>query len=211
MDRKMRKWSSLLIGWIFFSLLAGCATHQAKRDMIVLLPDPDGKVGTITVTTNGGSQVVDKPGYAIEIEDLNKAPIPPKTVTETEINQVFGSALSALPDPSNRFLLFILYFEYDTTKLTHGSKDLLPEVLRTIKNRKPNEVYVVGHTDLVGTEAYNTELSSKRARYVRDLFVSYGIKPGTFFVSYYGKSRPLVPTKNDVPEPRNRRVEVLVR
>ena len=179
--------------------------------MIVLLPDPDGKVGTITVTTNGGSLVVDKPGYAVEIEDLNKAPISPKPVTENEINQVFGSALSALPDPSNRFLLFILYFEHNTTKLTHGSKDLLPEVLRTIKNRKSNEVYVVGHTDLVGTEAYNTELSSKRARYVRDLFVSNGIKPGTFFVSYYGKSRPLVHTKNEVPEPRNRRVEVLVR
>jgi len=218
----MKKWNTLLIGWIFFSLFTGCATHhgadvpshtlsQAKRDLIVLLPDPDGKVGTITVTTNGGSQVVDKPGYAIEIEDFNKTPIAPKPLNENEIKEVFGSALSAQPDPSNRFLLFILYFEHDTTKLTHGSKDLLPEVLRTIKNRKSNEVYVVGHTDLVGTEAYNIELSSKRARHVRDLLVSNGIKPGTFFVSYYGKSRPLVPTQNDVPEPRNRRVEVLVR
>ncbi len=197
--------------WIFFLFFTGCATHQVKRDMIVLLPDPDGKVGTITVTTNGGSQVVDKPGYAIEIEDLNKAPITPKPVTENEINEVFGAALSAQPDPSNRFLLFILYFEHDTIKLTHESKDLFAEFLRTIKSRKPNEVYVVGHTDLVGTEAYNVELSSKRARYVRDLLVSNGIKPGTFFVSYYGKSRPLVPTKNEVPEPRNRRVEVIIR
>lgn len=207
----MKKWSTLLIGWIFFLFLTGCATHQAKRDMIVLLPDPDGKVGTITVTTNGGSQVVDKPGYAIEIEDLNKAPIAPKAVSENEINEVFGPALSAQPDPSNRFLLFILYFEHDTTKLTHESKDLFPEFLRTIKNRKPNEVYVVGHTDMVGTEAYNIELSSKRAKYVRNLLVSNGVKPGTFFVSYYGKSRPLVPTKNEMPEPRNRRVEVIIR
>ena len=218
----MKKWTILLIGLIFFSFLAGCATlrgpdvpshtlPEPKRDLFVLLPDPDGKVGTITVTTNGGSQVVDKAGYAIEIEDFNKTPIAPKALNETEINEVFESALLAQPDSSNRFLLFILYFEHDTTKLTHGSKDLLPEVLRTIKNRKPIEVYVVGHTDLVGTEAYNVELSSKRAGYVRDLLVSNGIKPGTFFVSYYGKSRPLVPTQNDVPEPRNRRVEVLVR
>ncbi len=207
----MKKWSSLLIGWIFFSFLTGCATHQAKRDLIVLLPDPDGKVGTITVTTNGGSQIVDKPGYATEIEDLNKAPIAPKPLNEREINEVFGPALSAQPDPSNRFLLFILYFEHDTTKLTHESKDLLPEILKNIKNRKSNEVYVVGHTDLVGTEAYNIELSSKRARHVRDLLVSSGIKPGVLFVSYYGKSRPLVLTQNQVPEPRNRRVEVLVR
>lgn len=207
----MKKWSILLVALICLSFLAGCATHQAKRDMIVLLPDPDGKVGTITVTTNGGSQVVDKPGYAIEIEDLNKTPNAPAPVNENEINQIFGAALSAQPDPSNRFLLFILYFEHDTTKLTHESKDLFPDFLKTIKNRKPNEVYVVGHTDLVGTEAYNTELSSKRAKYVRDLLVSNGVKPGTFFVSYYGKSRPLVPTKNEVPEPRNRRVEVIIR
>ena len=207
----MKKLSTLLIGGIFFSLLTGCATHQAKRDLIVLLPDPDGKVGTITVTTNGGCQVVDKPGYATEIEDLNKAPNAPKPVNENEINEVFGPALSAQPDPSNRFLLFILYFEHDTTKLMHESKGLLPEILKNIKNRKSDEVYVVGHTDLVGTEAYNIELSSKRARHVRDLLVSNGIKPGALFVSYYGKSRPLVLTKNEVPEPRNRRVEVLVR
>jgi len=179
--------------------------------MIVLLPDPDGKVGTITVTTNGGSQVVDKAGYVIEIEEINKAPDAPKPVNENEMNEVFRAALSAQPDSSNRFLLFILYFEHDTTKFTHESKGLFPEFLKTIKNRKPNEVYVVGHTDMVGTEAYNIELSSKRARYVKDLLVSNGIKPGTFFVSYYGKSRPLVPTKNDVPEPRNRRVEVIIR
>jgi len=210
-DREMKKPSTFLIGLVFFSLLTGCARHQAKRDMIVLLPDPDGKVGTITVTTNGGSQVVDKAGYVIEIEEINKAPAAPKPVNENEMNEVFRAALSAQPDSSNRFLLFILYFEHDTTKFTHESKGLFPEFLKTIKNRKPNEVYVVGHTDMVGTEAYNIKLSSKRARYVKDLLVSNGIKPGTFFVSYYGKSRPVVPTKNDVPEPRNRRVEVIIR
>ncbi len=199
------------MGCIFFSLLAGCATHQAKRDMIVLLPDPDGKVGTITVTTKGGSQVVDKPGYATEIEEPGKAPIAPKPLKENEINEVFGAALSAQPDPSDRFVLFILYFEHDTAKLTLESKGLLPEILNTIRSRKSNEVYVVGHTDLVGTEAYNIELSSKRARHVRDQLVSNGVKSGTLFVSYYGKARPLVPTQNGVPEPRNRRVEVIVR
>ncbi len=218
----MKKWSTLLIGLIFISFLIGCATPrgpdvpsqtppQAKRDLIVLLPDPDGKVGIITVTTNGGTQVVDKSGYAIEIENLNRAPIAPKLLNENEINQVFGDALSAQPDPSNRFLHFILYFEHDTTKLTNESKGLFPEILKNIKNRKSTEVYVVGHTDLVGTEAYNMELSSKRARYVRDLLASNGIRPGALFVSYYGKSRPLVATRNEISEPRNRRVEVLVR
>jgi outer membrane protein OmpA-like peptidoglycan-associated protein len=111
----------------------------------------------------------------------------------------------------SRFILFILYFEHDATQLTYESKDSLADVLKTIKYRKPSEVYIVGHTDLVGKEEYNLALSSKRANYVRDLLVSNGIKPNSLFVTFYGKSRPLVPTLDEVPEPRNRRVEVIVR
>ena len=207
----MRPWRKGLFVLIFFCFLVGCGTHRAKRDQIVLLPDPDGKVGVITVTTQGGSQILDKPGYAIEVTDPNKPPTAPQPVNEKEITEVFGPALSAQPDPVSRFILFILYFEHDATKLAYESKDSLTGVLKTIKNRKPNEVYIVGHTDLVGKEGYNIELSSRRAHYVRDLLVSNGIKPNSLFVTFYGKSRPLVPTKDEVPEPRNRRVEVIVR
>ena len=207
----MKQWGSVLVVCIFFYLLTGCGAHRAKRDLIVLLPDPDGKGGAITVTTKGGSQILDKPGYATEVEDVNKPPLTPRPVNENEIKDVFGPALLAQPDPTGRFISFILYFEHDTTKLTQESKNLLSEVLKTIKNRKSNEVYVVGHTDLVGTEAYNIELSSRRAKHLRDLLVSSGIKSSALFVSFYGKARPLVPTKDEIPEPRNRRVEVIVR
>jgi len=207
----MRPWKKFLFVWIFLFLLSGCGAHRAKRDLIVLLPDADGKGGVVTVTTQGGSQILDKPGYAVEIEDFNQPPITPQPVVEKEITDIFGPTLSMLPDPASRLILIILYFEPDTTKLTHESKDLVAEILSTIKSRKSDEVYVVGHTDLVGNEAYNTGLSSRRANYVRDLLVSSGIRPNTLFVSFYGKARPLVPTQDEVPEPRNRRVEVIVR
>ncbi|HVP81301.1 MAG TPA: OmpA family protein [Thermodesulfobacteriota bacterium] len=207
----MSPWRNILFLWIFLCLLSGCGAHRAKRDLIVLLPDPDGKAGAITVTTGGGSQSLDKPGYAIVVEDPNQAPSTSQPMDQKEITDVFGPALSTLPDPASRFILIILYFERDTIKLTHESKDLLAEILRTVKRRQSHEVYVVGHTDLVGKEAYNNDLSQKRANYVRDLLVSRGIKPDTLFVSYYGKARPLVPTRDEVPEPRNRRVEVIVR
>jgi outer membrane protein OmpA-like peptidoglycan-associated protein len=207
----MRQWRNVLFVLIILYLLSGCGAHRTKRDLIVLLPDQNGKGGVITVTTQGGSQILDKPGYGIEVEDLNKPPVAPQPVEEKEVNDVFAPALSALPDRTSRFVLFILYFESNATKLTHESNGLLPGVRKTIKSRHSNEVYVVGHTDLVGTEAYNANLSSRRANYVRDLLVSSGIKPKTLFVSSYGKARPLVPTKDQVPEPRNRRVEIIVR
>jgi outer membrane protein OmpA-like peptidoglycan-associated protein len=207
----MRQWRNVLFVWIFLCFLSGCGAHRAKRDLIVLLPDPNGKGGVITVTTQGGSQILDKPGYAIVVEDLNQPPVTPQPLEEKAITEVFEPALSMLPDPASRYILIILYFERDSTKLIHESKDLLAEILRTIKRRQSNEVYVVGHTDLVGKEAYNAELSKRRANYVRDLLVSNGIKPNTLVVSFYGKARPLVPTQDEVPEPRNRRVEVIVR
>jgi outer membrane protein OmpA-like peptidoglycan-associated protein len=214
----MKPQNHLFVAYILLFLLAGCSANRdlivpppTNRDLIVLLPDPDGKVGAVRVTTKGGSQILDKPGYAAQVGDPNKPPIAPKPIDENEITGVFGAALSAQPDPTGRFISFILWFENDKTKLTDESKELLPEIVRSIQNRKPNEIYVVGHTDLVGTEAYNIELSSRRARHVRDLLVSSGIKSSSLFVSYYGKARPLVPTNDEVPEPRNRRVEVIVR
>jgi outer membrane protein OmpA-like peptidoglycan-associated protein len=202
---------SLFIVWITFCLLTGCGAHRTRRDLIVLLPDPDGKVGVITVTTRGGSQELDKPGYATKVEDHNKPPITPQPISEKEIMEVFGPALLAQPDSAGRFIQFILYFEHDTAKLTHESQDLFPEILKTIKSRESREIYVVGHTDLVGTEPYNIELSARRANHVRDLLVTKGVKPSALSVSFYGKARPLVPTRDEVSEPRNRRVEVIVR
>lgn len=214
----MKPLKIVFIACILLFILVGCSAKRdlvvqshSNRDLIILLPDPDGKVGTIHITTKGGSQILDKPGYAVEVEDLNKPPTVPRSIEEKEMNDVFGPVLSAQPDPASRFISFLLYFEHDTTKFTHESESLLAEVLRVIKSRKSNEIYVVGHADLVGTEKYNVALSSRRADYVRDMLVSNGIKPNTLLVSFYGKARPLVPTKDEVPEPRNRRVEVIVR
>lgn len=217
----MRLFKIVFTVWILSFVLIDCGakkevivptqTGRANRDMILLLPDSEGKVGVVHVSTRGGSRILDRAGYAVEIEDVSKPPSVPRPVEEKETEYLFGPLLSVQADPANRFVFFLLYFEHDTTRLTHESKALMAEVLMAIKGRKSGEVYLVGHTDLVGTEEYNTALSSRRANHVRGLLVSNGIKPDTLFTSYYGKARPLVPTKDGVPEPRNRRVEIIVR
>ena len=208
MEDKMEPRNSAFIALILLFLLIGCG---AKRDLIVLLPDPDGKVGAIRVTTKGGSQIVDKSGYSVLVEDFNKRPVAPRSIAEEEITGLFGVALLAQPDLTGRFISFLLFFESDTTELTHKSKGLLPEIVRAIQNRRSKEIYLVGHTDRVGTELYNLKLSSRRAYYVRDLLVSSGIKSSVLDVSFHGESMPLVDTEDEVPEPLNRRVEVIVR
>jgi len=237
----MKRWINVSVVWIFLCLVAGCSANRPNqdllgpsstnrdliaptptqqdggvpspmhRDWIVLLPDPDGKVGTLRVTNQNGSQVLNKPGLATVIEGTTQPPNTPYRVDGNEIVGVFGPALSAQPDPVGRFVSFILYFKTNTTRLTRESKGRMPEVVRAIETRKPDEIYVVGHTDRVGPEAYNTELSSKRAHCVRDLLASRGIPSEAFIVSFHGESMPQIETEDEVAEPLNRRVEVIVR
>ena len=57
----------------------------------------------------------------------------------------------------------------------------------------------------------NDDLSLQRAERVRELLAKSGIDAGKITVSARGEREPLIPTADDVPEPRNRRVEVNVR
>ncbi len=227
----MKAWINVLVVHILLCILAGCSatrvnqdlispsppnrdpvvTEPANRELIVLLADPDGRVGTLQFTTQGGSQVLDKLGDASWVDDGSGPPTVPKPINESEVTDIFEAALSAQPDLTGRFVSFRLYFERNTTKLTPESKALLLQVIGTIRNRNPDEIYVVGHTDRVGTEAYNTRLSSRRANHVRDLLVSRGIQSGLFVVSFHGEGMPAISTEDEVDEPLNRRVEVIVR
>ena len=204
----MKPWRKGFLPWAFLCLLAGCSAH---RDLIVLLPDPDGKTGAIQVTTKGGSQILDQPAHATQVEDSRKSPTVPQPIDEGTIKEVFGIALSALPDLPSRFHSFILWFQSDTIELGPESKKVLSEIVKTIRKRQANEIYLVGHTDRVGTELYNTRLSSRRAYYVRDCLVSRGIQSTSIIVSFHGEAKPLVPTADEVDEPLNRRVEVFIR
>lgn len=215
----MKPWKSVFVACISLGLLTGCSTKQDlitrpsanHRELIVLLPDPDGKVGSIHVTTKGGSQTLQIPRQSTQVEDFSKPPTVPKALNEGDIMSVFSPTLSGQPDPTGRYVSFLLYFESDTSKLTRESKELLPEIVRTINNRKSKEVYVVGHTDRLGTTAYNRGLSSRRANYVRDQLLSSGVKLGALVVSSHGEAIPLINTEDEVAEPLNRRVEVIVR
>ncbi len=183
----------------------------AKGDLFVLLPEPNGKTGSICVANSAGSQRLTKPGDTTRVEDFNRPPIALRPLGEKGVASIFGDALSAQPDLNDRFVSLTIWFESDKTKPTNASKETLSEILGTIKIRKPKEIYIVGHTDRVGTDSHNLTLSLRRANFVRDFLISSGIKSSVLFVSFHGEWRPLVYTEDEVAKPLNRRVEVIIR
>ena len=184
---------------------------KAHKDLFILLPESDGKVGKIAVASEGSSQVIDKPWFGVQVEDSGRGPSGPIPMKENEVQDLFGTALEVHPDLPNRFVSFSLWFESDTTNLKPESKKIMKEIVKTIKNRRSVTIYVAGHTDREGSESHNLKLSSKRAFYVRDFLISKGIPSGTLLVSYHGEAMPLVYTEDGIAEPQNRRVEVFIK
>ncbi len=102
-----------------------------------------------------------------------------------------------------------LKFEFDRSELSGASRELLSRIAGILLTLPRNfGVYVYGHTDDVGSEAYNQSLSERRAESVRDYLVSAGIDPEQITTEGFGKSRPLVKSTTTQARAQNRRVEI---
>lgn len=200
----MKDHARCVLLFLLMVVIAGCA---APRERIVLIPDPDGRTGSITVSNPSGSVTIDSPNHGTTVSDSGKPPTPPAAMEKGAIDAMFAEALSVQPKQP---LHFLLYFEKDTL-LTADSNRLIPDIVTAVKQREAVDISVVGHTDSVGTREYNMTLSLNRANAVRDLLVRNGVDAGHIRITSHGKENPLVPTGDNVNEPRNRRVEVVVR
>lgn len=105
-------------------------------------------------------------------------------------------------------------FEFDRADLTPGAAAALDTIGADLADRATGEVTVVGHTDALGAEDYNLDLSRRRAETVRAVLEPAAEGAVTFAVSGRGEAEPVAanaaPDGSDDPEGRrrNRRVEL---
>lgn len=192
--------------WVIVALLSMSAC--ASETVFVLLDNPDGTTGAIEVKNEAGTQVVDQARQATRVTGARDAPQAPKTLTDAEISATWGEALRASArDPKT----FILYFKSGTNELVPESAAQLPDILRSISEFPSVEVSVVGHTDRVGARDVNARLALRRANVIRDRLIAQGLRRDLIQVDSHGEDNPLVKTRDEISEPRNRRVEVTVR
>jgi outer membrane protein OmpA-like peptidoglycan-associated protein len=113
-----------------------------------------------------------------------------------------------MPPPAQRFTV---YFEAGGAVLTTASQVAMNEALAAALARSGGEIVVTGHTDTVGTQARNDNLSLTRALEIRQLFVARDFPPGRIEAVGRGERELAVRTADEVDEPRNRRVTIDVR
>ena len=175
---------------------------KPPNETITVLPSADGHIGTVVVQRGKEKQTLNQPyatthnGDAVEV------------VAASEVKETFGPALQALPA---RPAVFLLYFVTGTDELTDESKADLQRILDELKQRPVPDVYVIGHTDTVGELRGNDQLSRLRAETVKTFLVGIGIPAERIETAGRGKREPIVPTGDQVDEPKNRRVEINVR
>jgi len=183
--------------------LTGCP----RQELYVVLPNADGRpgAGKISVVEGNTTTVLNQPFAAAEARGGQAEAIP---IEPTEAKIVFNQAIAARPIlPAH----FRLYFILGSDQLTPESAVAYRSVFDDIKRRAAYEVEVIGHTDTLGDVASNQRLSLDRAAAVRGSLVRDGLDPNAISVTGRGKLDLLVPTGDEVPEPRNRRVEITVR
>jgi OOP family OmpA-OmpF porin len=187
---------------VLAAFLAACA-HQTGT--VVLLPEKDARNAAVAVR-QGTEEVVLAEPYAAA-RQTTQGPRAYKSSPE-EVQALFGQALAAQPA---RPTSFTLYFNEGGDEFTDASRQILDNVFSEIAKHAVPDIVVIGHTDAVGSDTVNDALALRRATTVRSMLIGRGVSPENIVAAGRGKREPLVATPDGVAEPRNRRVEIVVR
>jgi outer membrane protein OmpA-like peptidoglycan-associated protein len=182
--------------------ISACAYNKGT---VVLLPEKDGRDTAVTIMTGDKKVVLDKPYAAAEQTAFGPSAYQSNA---QDVNAKFGPALAAQPA---RPQSFTLYFVEGKDEFTDDSKRIIDGVFTEIAAHPVPDVVVVGHTDRVGSDPSNDALARQRADTVRAELIRRGVAPENIVAVGRGSREPLIPTAAGVAEPRNRRVEIIVR
>jgi len=105
---------------------------------------------------------------------------------------------------------FMVFFDFDKDALTPEAKAIITQAADAAKKNHSTTLALTGYTDLSGSVPYNQKLSERRGESVKKMLVQLGIPANEISVVGKGKSDPLVPTKDGVREPQNRRVTIVL-
>ncbi len=143
----------------------------------------------------------------------------PDTPAGTTVNEV-GCVPEPPPPPppatletakaGDTFILHGVNFETARATLTANAKTILDGVAATLAGRAELKVEVGGHTDSRGSDAYNQELSERRAQSVMDYLIEHGVAADRLTAVGYGEGQPVDSNDTDEGQEHNRRVELKV-
>ncbi|WP_310611137.1 outer membrane protein OmpA [Limnohabitans sp.] len=102
------------------------------------------------------------------------------------------------------------FFDFDKSVLKPAGKAKLDDLVSKVKGINLEVIIAVGHTDSIGTDAYNQKLSVRRAESVKAYLISKGIEKNRIYTEGKGEKQPVASNKTKEGRAKNRRVEIEV-
>jgi OOP family OmpA-OmpF porin len=103
-----------------------------------------------------------------------------------------------------------VFFDFDKSVLKPEGKAKLDDLVSKLKGINLEVIIAIGHTDSIGSDAYNLKLSVRRAEAVKAYLVSKGIEPNRIYTEGKGKAQPIADNRTAEGRAKNRRVEIEV-
>jgi OmpA-OmpF porin, OOP family len=208
-------------------LLGGCATMQTTPSAY---SDPHTKpffcalaggaiggvgvgavIGASAVATAGGAVLAAGLGYIACLEEEEKvaeAP-PPEPVMPPIVHHEDPTPPPAPPVEVSLGTISGIHFDFDKAVLKPAADPILNEVVRKMEAAPNLRARIEGHTDNIGSDAYNMDLGMRRANAVRDALVSRGIASHRLHTVSMGEREPIADNRTPQGRAQNRRVEII--
>ncbi len=157
--------------------------------------------GTFLAVLNKGSQYafyVSKAGYLFKSLSFS--------VTDSASSAELDIPLEAI-EKDRAEVLNNIFFNTGAFSLDDKSKVELNKMVQFLNNNKTLKIEISGHTDDVGSDQENLELSRKRAQSVLEYLQTSGIAPGRLTAKGYGETKPVSPNNSEINRQQNRRIE----
>lgn len=163
----------------------------------------DGNYAIVAPMKNDYTLTVKKEGYAYETHYIDtKKP-------EMSVVQFVNFEVKPI-EVGKAYNLNDIYFATDSYELTPESKNVIDAFIEFMNDNSTIKVEIQGHTDNVGTPAYNLTLSENRAKSVFDYIIQNGVSSERLKYKGYGQTKPIANNNTDEGKAKNRRTVFLI-
>ena len=135
---------------------------------------------------------------------------PPPPAPKPEAKPEAKPAPKPAPVAEKVTLAADVLFDFDKSILKNEGKNKLDDLATKVKAINLEVVIAIGHTDSIGSDAYNQKLSVRRAESVKAYLVSRGVEPNRIYTEGKGEKQPVASNKTGDGRQKNRRVEIEV-
>ena len=167
-------------------------------DEINFIVAADGHTALVSSIRESGFGGYDIYSFQLKDDDLKPDPV-----------NVYDFLVDDLT-PGSVVQLVNIQFEFNSAALTEDSEEGIAMLVSFLESHAEINVELAGHTDNVGSDAYNLKLSEERAEVVRQALITKGINENRLTAKGYGSTKPLYPNDSDVHRALNRRTEMAV-